>query len=225
MWCLANPDFLFKNKYVEIPDEELLERAFKDREAIEVAEIHNFDTLHLSYYKKVCKKRSEEIQICYKKYLAELLTLVRCVGNKWNGSGCYCNISEGFLLSETIKTDKSQKQLRAAFDVISKKFNCCTYTDLNTKIFMSMFDTSLVSVSGTIEWTDISTERTRQPSIASLYTLFKSLGVDMSTQVKEIICKRFTWKNGMSIEPDALKHRNTTKQKNIEIAIKEAIGN
>ena len=65
---------------------------------------------------------------------------------------------------------------------------------------------------------DFGSSKGREPSLASIYTTFDALGVDMSYSNKATICKYFTWQNG-EIMPEQIKSRKNTKQNKLREAI------
>ena len=69
---------------------------------------------------------------------------------------------------------------------------------------------------------DTGSPKANEPSIASIYTLFETLGVEMNRRNKTIISHHFTMKT-IELDPDQIKARRNEKQTKLAEAIKKVL--
>jgi hypothetical protein len=66
-------------------------------------------------------------------------------------------------------------------------------------------------------------EKNRQFSIASIYTIFKTLGIEMNRHNREVICKFITRPDGKSLKQEQIKSRTTEKQDRLKEALEAVL--
>lgn len=199
-WCFAHPSYLLDAMQQDHGIDFSVKRLGHAPETIAASFDKHILPLKLDYYNR--NLNESVLTANYGLYMKDLYHVTKNVCYKSFG----LNLLEGFIISYKIPTDKTPDQLRKAFEVISKEFHCCDYSDDNIKVFLSMFDTTFTEPEGTIEWKDIGSSKNKMTSFASIYTLFSALGVDMSLGNKTIITKYIITKNG-EIAPEQIKSR------------------
>lgn len=218
-WCLAHPYFLFNtvqennvldyltkyskgtpNSGVDIPKE-----AFNKKPT----------PLLIRHFRK--KNKERKMLLNYKEYLDNLyeVTNIQCERFK-------IKLRDNFTIIAVLETKKSSEQLKNVFEIFSKQFNCCEYNENNLQVFISMFSTTPSRTENTILWTDIGSEISKEPSLASIDTIFRSLGIKMNSYNKSIICKYITWKYG-NIKPEQIKPRSNEKQNDLKNKILDSL--
>lgn len=223
-WCFANPWYLFNTMPKDLPLDQMLDmvlckhKSNSPRSGIGTLkeELDKDPTpLLMAYYRAYQKE--EWMAMCYQSYMDQLFQITARVCDSFN-----INLLEGFIISDAIKTDKNPSQLKRAFEVLCK-FQCCAKSESNLQTFLSIFDTTIIASEELIYWIDIGSSRGQSPSIASIYTTFSALGVDMNMHNKTIICKHIANQDGTRIRPEQLKARDTPKQNDLREAILGAI--
>lgn len=219
-WCFAHPYYLF-NKGQK--DDNILTFLTKYRRGelrngmgVIKEELDKKISPLLIAYHKVYQNAGKMTQ-CYGDYMDDLYNVVRIHCNRLN-----IVLKDDFTIIYTIETDKSPEQLKKVFQVFSSQFNCCENNDSNLQVFISMFSTAISVREGTILWTDIGSSKGKEPSLASIDTVFRSLGIEMNSHNKNIICKYITWANG-SITPEQIKPRKNDKQEKLKEAILQSL--
>lgn len=223
-WCFANPGYLFNPMPKDLSLDQMLDMAMSKYNSNSPRykigtlkeELNKESTPLISAYYRAYQ-HSEWMAMCYQSYMDELFQLVARVCDSFN-----INLSEGFIISDTIKNDKNPSQLKRAFEVLCKS-QCCTKSESNLRSFLSIFDSTIIAPEEPIYWIDIGSSRGQSPSIASIYTTFSALGVDMNMHNKTIICKHIVNQDGTRISPEQLKARATPKQNELREAILGAI--
>lgn len=225
-WCLIYPNYLFNTVPKDLSTDSVLDM-FLAAESVKeslIAKIKikeevykDFNPLFINYYKAY--QQAGTIKTYFSKYIADLYKIFNSCADKWG-----IQLNDNFTISDSLKTKYTASQLKSVFKIISKDYSCCEDNERNLRIFLSMFNSINISPEGTIQWQEKSTSRSKEPSLASLYTLFHSLGIDMNLHNRIVICKFFTWANG-SIKEDQIKSRISElgKQKNLSEAIKKAL--
>ena len=225
-WCLIYPDYLFNTVPKDLSTDSVLDMSLvaesvKDslKAKIKIKEevYKDFNPMFINYYKAYQQAPTQRIY--FAKYISDLYKIFNSCADKWG-----IQLNDNFTISDSLKTDYTASQLKSVFKILSKDYSCCEDNDSNLRIFLSMFNSINISPEGTIQWQEKSTSRSKEPSLASLYTLFHSLGIDMNMHNRIVICKFFTWANG-SIKADQIKSRisELDKQKNLSEAIKKAL--
>lgn len=220
-WCYANPVYLNDviPKELSSSQKDYVKRVESMYSRTVLKEEINKPTnpLILDY----CKARTKrhELDFCslsYSSYMNSLFNITKNICKRFD-----LEIVDGFIISATIKTDKSPEQLKKAFYVVAE-YGCCDPSDDNLRTFISLFDSTISASTGTIEWTDTGSPKANEPSIASIYTLFETLGVEMNRRNKTIISHHFTM-NTQELEPDQIKARRNNKQTKLAEAIKKVL--
>ena len=216
-WCFAYPKYLLDAVPKDIPFDKMLDMMLSkyrspSMHSVITEELNkNIHPLIMAYYKAYIE--NGKMTMYYGTYMDSLYNIAKNVCSQHS-----ITLAEGFIISATIKTDKTTAQLSRVFDVISKRFKFCPDNADCRRIFISIFDSSVSAPDGIIPWMDFGSSKGREPSLASIYTTFDALGVDMSYSNKATICKYFTWQNG-EIMPEQIKSRKNTKQNKLREAI------
>jgi len=222
-WCFVNPRYLLDTTLKNKSQEELLDivmSKFSTNTNIFPQEIYNksLNPLALAFYRR-SQEDHGEAQMAYAQYMDSLYQVVH------NIVGDRLALQPGFTLRSTINTNLTTEQLTRVFKVISSQpFHCCNDTEENLRNFLSIFDQTPSASTGLIEWTEYAYERTKMPSVASIYTTFNTIGVPMSMANKNIIGHHFSWKNQV-VTADQIKSRLSDKKRSVlETALRDAIG-
>ena len=222
-WCFAHPAYLFDTVPKDLSYEAMINSLNKYQpgsgsygmDFLKEELNKKINPLITAYYKAYSK--AAEMELCYGDYMEELYHPTSLMCSRFN-----IKLTNTFTIHSTIQTDKTPQQLKDAFTVFSRDFKCCAYTEENSRIFLSIFDTTYSAAEGTIMWTDTGT-KSKQASLASIYTVFSTLGVSMNQHTRAIIAKHIVWQNG-SITPEQIKARNgNEKQEKLREAILTAI--
>lgn len=225
-WCLVYPDYLFSNVPKDLQTNSVTDMTLANESVkssliakIKIKEevYKDFNPLFINYYRSY--QQAGTIRTYFSKYIADLYKIFNLCAYKWG-----IQLNDNFTISYSLKTDCTSPQLKSVFKIVSQDYRCCDDNDRNLRIFLSMFNSINTSPEGTIQWQEKSNSRSKEPSLASLYTLFHSLDIDMNLHNRIVICKFFTWANG-SIKADQIKSRISElgKQKNLSEAIKKAL--
>lgn len=225
-WCFANPQYLFDTTPKSYSYEEVDKCLGKltpgspryGTDMLKEEFGKKYNPLCAKYYKEYLS--SGGMKLCYGDYMDNLYQIVSLLCRKFN-----IKLDKRFIIVQSLKTESnlSPCQLKGVFEIISAKFKCCENNETNLQVFISMFDTTVSVPEGTIMWKDIGSSRGKEPSLASIDTVFRSLGVKMNLHNKTIISRYITWQNGKII-PEQIKPRNTAKQKSLEEAILQFLG-
>lgn len=222
-WCFAHPTYLFDTVPKDISYEGLEKILSKyqpgaKRYGMDVLK-EEFDKenshLLMAYYRAYCK--AGEMTLSYGKYMDDLYRPTSKICSAFNIS-----LNRSFIMDSTIKTDKTPKQLKDAFYVFAKDFGCCDPGDENLRIFLSIFDITQSAAEGVIMWTDTGT-RSKQASIASIHTIFSTLGVQMNKHTRRVIAQHIVWQNGTITEEQIKARSENQKQKKLREQILKAI--
>lgn len=223
-WCFANPYYLFNSMPKDLSNEEMYNMILSKykkgsvREGCGVLE-EELDKEHNilldAYYHAY--QRAGQMTLAYNSYINNLYEIAEMICKNKG-----ITLANGFIISTTIQTDKTPDQLRTVFYAVASEYNCCSANEDNCRIFLSIFDVTICTPEGSIVWFDTGSSKGNEPSIASIYTIFSSLGVEMNMNNKAIISKHFTYQNG-EIKPEQLKARQTSKQERVREIVKEAL--
>lgn len=223
-WCFANPRYLFDAMPKDIPDTQLIATLLSKyqpegvRKGVgvlkeELDRKNNF--LIMAWYKAY--QQNGKVAVAFTDYMEQLYSLASKI--------CYSKdirLQNGFVVSDTIETLIPVDKLVKVFDVISKQFKCCSASEDNKQTFLSIFNSTICASPQPIKWTDMGSSRGKVPSLASIYTIFDALKVNMTAKAKRIICKHIIWQHG-EITPDQIKARTTSKQEKLRNALLKAI--
>lgn len=218
-WCFAHPYNLFnmvqKDNVLESLSKYDVESPRYGTDVLNEELNKKVNPLMIIYHKEFqegCKMTQ-----CYGEYMDELYKVVCVYCKKFN-----IILNDDFTITHAIVTDKSPEQLKKVFDVFSSQFCCCANNTDNLQVFISMFSTASSVSQGTILWTDIGSNKGQEPSLASIDTIFRSLGIEMNSHNKSIICRYITWANG-PITPEQIKPRKNDKQEKLKEAILQSL--
>lgn len=159
-----------------------------------------------TYYKKMMGNKRIEF---YRTYLNELYKEVK--GHTY--IDCY-SIGESFIPVCSLNVNLSRTELCALFtELVSAGY--IEDNDANKHSFLALFSNTLQKPYAKIKWLD-KNKKNNTPSIASLYTLFISLEIEMTPRNKKIICSLFDDADGEPISVERLKPRgDSANQKTI----------
>lgn len=227
-WCFAHPHYLTNTVSKNLSDNEMLEMAlskFKHGASHEGTGLlteeldKTMNPLISAYIRK--RVGSNFMALCYDEYLKNLHGIVE---DKFKTMKKGVDLLDSFIVNRHLHSSKNLtvKQLSSAFDVFAKQFSCCQDTDKNRSVFLSLFDVSYHVDEGEIFWEDLGSAKGQLPSIASIYTIFDTLGIELNQFNKEIICEHICYGNG-NINPEQIKPRNTDKQNKLRKAIEAVI--
>lgn len=153
------------------------------------------------YYRKA--KKNEMLNF-FREYIKELHKKTKRIYEKWG-----LTVSDTFIPVRCLEVELSKEQLLSLFNAIASEG--FMNNDEDTKhTFLSLFSNTLHTADKKIIWHDIN-KKNNQPSIASLYTMFSAMGVDMNSHNKTIICKLFNDANNEPILPENLKPRKESQ--------------
>lgn len=223
-WCFAHPEYLFNTIPKDLSIDEMFQRLSiyqldssrgeSDMLKEELDKKHN--PLLIAYYNAF--RYAGDMALCYGEYMKQLHNVIYVHCNEF-----YIDIKDNFTIIPTLKTDKTTQQLKDVFNVFSRDFDCCDDSDENLRVFLSMFNTTISVPEGTIPWHDMGSEKNRQFSIASIYTIFKTLGIEMNRHNREVICKFITRPDGKSLKQEQIKSRTTEKQDRLKEALEAVL--
>lgn len=223
-WCFANPRYLFDAMPKDIPDIQLIDILLSKyqpegvRKGVGVLKEEldrKNNILIMAWYRAY--QQNGKVSVAFTTYMEQLYSLACKV--------CYSKdirLQNGFVVSDTIEATLPVDKLVKAFYVFSQQFGCCDASEDNRLTFLSIFDHAVCASPRPIEWLDLGSSRGREPSLASIHTIFSTLNVDMTANARRIICKHIIWQNG-AISPEQIKARKTPKQEILREAILEAI--
>lgn len=223
-WCFAHPEYLFNTIPKNLSIDEMFQRLSiyqpdssrggSDILKEELDKKHN--PLLIAYYDAF--RYAGDMTLCYGEYMKQLHNVINVHCN-----GFYIDIKDNFTIIPALKTNKTAQQLKKVFYVFSRNFGCCEDSEENLQIFLSMFDTTISAPEGTIPWHDMGSEKNRQFSIASIYTIFKTLGIEMNRHNREIICLYITRPDGKRLNQEQIKSRINSKQEGFKEALEAAL--
>lgn len=154
----------------------------------------------------------------YRRYMDGLFSICKSVCDKFD-----IKIAENFTTTYALTSSLTKSQIDNVFKAVANDGKMNDDED-TAAAFRSLFSKTISAVEKKILWLDVAKSKT--PTYASLYLMFKTMGVEMNEFHKNIICKVFTTPQG-SIKPDQLKSRdsnNSEKLKAFEKLVKDAIG-
>lgn len=223
-WCFANPRYLFDTLPKNIPDDKLINillskyQPDSERRGVGVLKEEldkQNNILIMAWYRAY--QQNGKVQVAFSTYMEQIFSLAHKV--------CYrkdIHLQNGFVVSDTIETSLTVDKLVKAFNIFSKQFKCCADSEDNRLTFLSIFDLAVCASPRPIQWIDVGSSRGREPSLASIHTIFETLGVEMTTNARRIICNHIIWPKG-KITPDQIKARKSPKQKELRKALLTAI--
>ncbi len=177
---------------------------------------NDFSSLHIMHSNQL-KKRPKEVE-AYKFYIDKLNSMF----NDYCQKNFDFTISERFLpVSIPLLSNLSIAQLNAVFNIISQEGLVATTNDVRDD-FLALFKKTLYQGKSQIKWLQYNSKN-KGDSYSHLYTLFESLGVEMTVENKKKICFYFIDNSGNKITHDKLKNRETAKSKDLNKKIREVI--
>lgn len=209
-WVLLHPTMMFNSIYKDSDPIKILENslckysdnksACYDNSYDIVSEELNSSTniiIASAYFRKI--QESKDLSL-FCEYLDELYKMVKssCKNNE-------ISIEQGFIPVSCLKVRLNRNQLQLIFERIAAE-GFMANDDATKHSFLSLFSNTLHTTAKKIIWLDVN-KKNNQPSVASLYTMFSALGVDMNIHSKEIICRLFNDANNNPISPESLKPR------------------
>lgn len=215
-WLFFHPIHFFdrptKN---ELDAEQLLNLAF-DGTNINVIDRNDFNVLYTRYYREF-NRLSARLKDSYGHYMDDLLCVCKEVCGKFD-----LHLNDDFTISRCLISDKnlSIAKIDKVFSAVASKG--LMTNDTNTAAaFRALFKQVPTVVENQIVWLDCA--KSKSPNYASLYVMFKTMGVKMDSSDKEIICSAFTTSKGV-IRPEQLKPRNESEQLNeLQAIVEKAI--
>ncbi len=214
-WLLAYPDNMFNSAYkdtdpIKILDSSLSkydnkDSSYGDSSYDVVSEELNTSiniTIAQIYYHNACKNK-DQLHL-YREYIDKLYTAINSIFHSDE-----ITIEKGFIPVCCLKTTLNRDQQLSLFKAISSE-GFMVNDKMTQYSFLSLFSNTLHTSDKKIIWLDIN-KKNHQPTIASLYTMFSAIGVEMNTHNKSIICKLFIDANNNPISPESLKPRNESE--------------
>ena len=161
----------------------------------------NINELTLLFNKAYNHLESRQ-QAAYGSYMKGLEEISRSVCRSFD-----MELGSGFTICYvlTSKLELTRTQIDNVFAAVAKigKMN---NNEETAAAFRSLFSQTISAVEQKIQWLDVA--KSHKPNYASLYVLFKTMGVEMNRFHRTIICRVFTSPQG-AIDPDQLKSRET----------------
>lgn len=149
------------------------------------------------YYRKV---QDNNMLHFFREYIDELHKKTKIIYEN-----CGLTVSDNFVPVRCLKVELSREQLHSLFQAVASE-GFMSNNEATRHTFLSLFSNTLHTADEKIIWHDINNKNNR-PSIASLYTMFSAMGVDMNIHNKTIICRLFNDANNKPILPENLKPR------------------
>lgn len=215
-WLFFHPlQFFDRPIKNELDAEQLLSLAL-DCTNINVVDRNDFNALHIQYYREF-NQLSARLKDSYGHYMDDLLCVCKEVCGKFN-----LHLNDDFTISRCLISDKnlSIAKIDNVFSAVASKG--LMTNDTNTAAaFRALFQQVPTAIENQIVWLDCA--RNKNPNYASLYVMFKTMGVKMESSDKEIICSAFTTPRG-EIRSEQLKSRDDSKQlKELQDVVEKAI--
>ena len=208
-WCLVNPYYLvnqvsqYKTEDLD-KNEELLDKIIcYDKSKLPLQEETDKGLLNL-WINTAVSKRKQEGRLGefynFQEYLDKVNNCFRPCVERFG-----LQLEKNFIVKALIPTKElSKTQITELTNYLIKREYI---QDADRSNFIGCLSSTINLSTATIRWNDVG-ERNKTSNVASLYWLFKTLGVDMSKPInKTNICKIFTNANGDKIEPKMLKVR------------------
>lgn len=230
-WILAHPMKLYDSIYKSEDPMEMLDKALNkfggnekhtsgggDYDLVTSELGTNYNSfLSNDHYSNSQKLENKMLLYGYKEYLERLYSLIKPVCERHN-----IIIRKEFIVNRSLVTGLNRSQIDAVFTAVSRQGYMSKDKETRSD-FLALFDCTCHVPNKKIIWHDVN-EKNKQPAIASLYTMFHTMGVEMNAANKETICQHFNDANNNPILPDSLKPRNSSwKLEDIEMAVREAI--
>lgn len=220
-WVYVHPNYLFDRPVkVSFNTEAYLDYVWKNSKAKDSRSFsfinnevnrNNFTALELLYVKAYSNVQPK-LEMVFRKYFDGL----------WEISNSVCEskqikLAKDFTVQIALITKLTPVQIDAVFNVIIANGKIKSSNE-NRIIFKAMFDTTINVAEGKILWLDRA--KSKSPNYASLYLLFRTMGIKMEKHEKAIICRFFQVvdEDGteISIDPSKLKSRKSNHDGNGE---------
>ncbi len=230
-WILAHPTKLYDSIYKSEDPMEMLDKSLNkfggNEKHTSYGDDYDFVTSELDanhnsflsndHYSNSQKQENQMLLYGYKEYLERLYSLIKPVCEKHD-----IIIRKEFIVNRFFVTRLNKSQIDAVFIAVSRQGYMSKDKETRSE-FLALFDCTCHVPNKKIIWHDVN-EKNKQPAIASLYTMFQTMGVEMNAANKKTICQYFNDANNKPILPDSLKPRNSScKLADIEMAVREAI--
>ena len=211
-WVYLHPTQLFdRSTKSTMSQEEMLDRALSkysgtnpnpDYDFInQEVDRHNISELTI-FAANSYNKMDSRYKNAYSRYMDGLLEICKSVCKSFD-----IELGPDFTIDYvlTTKTNLTSVQIDNVFKAVANDGKMNNDQD-TAAAFRSLFNQTTSAVEQRIQWLDVS--RSQKPNYASLYIMFKTMGVDMNKFHRTIICKVFTTRQG-PIDPDQLKSRES----------------
>lgn len=209
----------FFDKRLKEDESVVIERVlsrYPEGKSVEPSDINDFSSVHIMHSNQL-QKNPKEVE-AYKYYIEKLNLMF----NDYCKKNFDFTISENFSpISIPISSNLSIDQLKAVFDIISQEGLVSGSKEVKED-FLALFKETFYQRESQIKWLQYNSKN-KGDSYSHLYTLFESLGVDMTIENKKKICFHFIDNSGNKITHDKLKNRETAKSKDLSKKIREVI--
>lgn len=209
-WLLVNPDRMFDAAHKDEDPNKMLEKALSKYTGDQLFKYdgsYNMVSKELDapvkiiiadfYYRKV---KENKMLHFFREYIDELHKKTKNIYEHWG-----LTIRNDFIPIRCLQVELSRNQLQTLFQAVALE-GFMTNDEATENTFLSLFSNTLHTADKKIIWHDINKKNNR-PSIASLYVMFATMGIDMNLQNKAIICKIFNDADNKPILPENLKPR------------------
>ena len=226
-WLYVNPSSFFDRQIdSELSDDEITAK-IGDKIADKIIfknskqdmDRHNIgNTLYHRIYKNYYSEKGRQRHEDYKNYMNDLYVICNTVCKKFG-----IKLNESFIISKVrfLNSKLSRTQVESVFKVVAQAGKMNDNED-NKFAFNSLFSESIFEGKKEIDWLD-TTKSKKNPNYASLYVMFKAMGVDMTEDNRKLICERFKTPQG-AIDPKQLKSRKPSGNlKQFEKQVKDAL--
>lgn len=217
-WLYVNPSSFFDRQInPELSYDKKTDKIFS-KNIKQDMDCHNTgNPLYLRIYKNYNSKKGRQRHGYYENYMDDLYVICNTVCKKFD-----IKLNEYFIISKVrfLNSKLSHTQVESVFKVVAQagKMND---NDDNKFAFNSLFFESIFEGKKQIDWLD--TTISKNPNYASLYVMFKAMGVDMTEYNRKLICERFKTPQG-AIDPKQLKSRKPSGNlKQFEKQVKDAL--
>lgn len=177
---------------------------------------HGIGASHIINYNKFVSLPKERKEECLD-YLDSLWNIAKVVCDKKK-----IKIGTGFIVNYFLITPLTPNQIKAVFNAVSQK-GCMNGDNDTESTFLAMFNQTTNAVEKKIIW--LETTKSKAPNYAMIYTMFETMGVNMTEFDKIIICRFIRTTEG-DIKTEQLKTRKSNQSKQLEdfeCMIKDAV--
>lgn len=226
-WLYLNPSFLFDRPMKSHMDvKEMIGKALNKYNGPNPDPNYDFinqevDRQNITVLTLLAAKAYNKLDARYKnaygKYMDGLYAICKSVC-----LGFDIKLDEDFTINYVLTSNLTRSQIESVYNAVANDGKMNNDQDTKTT-FLSIFDSTISAVEHQILWLDVA--KSRKPNYASLYVMFKTMGLKMTAFERTVICKVFTTPQG-PIDPDQLKSRETNNSnvlKTFEALIRKAL--